>query len=62
MDEDDNWIDLNRFGSPYDEQMNTRTGLWRHRPRQLSSPALGDRMLTRHMQAESAWQPGRAPR
>jgi hypothetical protein len=60
--EDEEWIDLNTVASPYDEQLNPRTGLWRHRPRQLRSPALGDRMLTRQMECHSAWQPGRAPR
>jgi len=50
--DDAEWVDASSVGSPFELQLNQRTGQWRHRPR--PTPGMGARRIS----LEGEWTTG----
>jgi hypothetical protein len=57
---DAEWIDITIMGSPYEEQINKRTGEARHRLIDFPRPRLGGRDFGA-AESNRPWTPGRPP-
>lgn len=57
--DDEKWVSYTHIGSDYEEELNLRTGDWRHRPRPMTRGGADDSFGAIPVEE---WRPGRAPK